>query len=419
MSVSRACTSERRLRRFRIELVNPGQRAHVGLTVTQPLLRGAGTVGAASAIAAARLARDAAAHGVERSAQEQVYFTLVAYFELVARMQDLALFRAAEGAARKVVDDTKALVEGQQRPKSDLRGLEGNLANRTRQVIEAENDRQQAQYALALTMGLGAEGFQTFRATDGFPNSTTPTPDRDAIVRAAIRDRSDLLAARETVAATAARLQGAERNTLPGLDLSASVGYTGGVDRNGVDAFFAAAGRNVPGINAGVALSLELPVSNTAREADRDLKRAQHEQVSIAARDLERQLPIAVLSAQDELRLSQKALDASAETVKQFGQAVDRSARQAARRSGNGDRSGAHRGAAHLGAAEPNAEPAALRIGAGKGLLDDGQPSDERGHGREHAGTPLGRWRFQCSRAIRYSGRPYSIVSRPPSNCTR
>ena len=228
-------------------LVDPAQRAHVGLTVTQPLLRGAGTVGAASAIAAARLARDAAAHGVERSAQEQVYLTLVAYFELVARMQDLALFRAAEGAARKVVDDTKALVEGQQRPKSDLRGLEGNLANRTRQVIEAENNRQQAQYALALAMGLGAEGFQSFRATDGFPNPTTPTPDRDTIVRTATRDRSDLLAARETVASTAAQLQGAERNTLPGLDLSASLGYAGGVDRDGVDAFFAAAGRNVPG----------------------------------------------------------------------------------------------------------------------------------------------------------------------------
>ena len=70
------------------------------------------------------------------------------------------------------------------------------------------------------------------------------------------------------------------------------------------NAFFAAAGRNVPGVNAGVALSLELPVSNTAREADRDFKRAQHEQASIASRDLERQMPVAVLGALDDLRLS-------------------------------------------------------------------------------------------------------------------
>lgn len=303
-------------------LIDPTQRAHVGLTVTQPLLRGAGTVGAASAITAAKLARDAAVHGVDHAAQEQVYLTLVAYYELVAAMQDLALLRAAEGAARKVVDDTKALVEGQQRPKSDLRGLEGNLANRTRQVMEAENNRLQALYALALTMGLGAEGSPNFRAIDGFPAPSMPVPDRDTIVRQASKDRSDLLAARETVASAAAQLEGAERNTLPSLDLSASLGYAGALDRDGVDAFFAAAGRNVPGVNAGVALSLELPVSNTAREADRDVKRAVHEQASIAARDLERQMPVAVLSALDDLRLSQKALEASAETVKQFGQAV-------------------------------------------------------------------------------------------------
>jgi outer membrane protein TolC len=303
-------------------LIDPAQRAHVGLTVTQPLLRGAGTVGAASAIAAARLARDAAVHSADRTAQEQVYLTLVAYYELVAATQDLTLLRAIEVAARKVVDDTRALVEGQQRPKSDLRGVEGNLANRARQVIEAENSRKQALYQLELAMGLGAEGAPNLRATDGFPSPSTPTPDRDAIVKLASRDRSDLLAARKNVESAAAQLQGAERNTLPNLDLSASVGYAGGVDRDGVDAFFAAAGRNVPGLNAGVALSLELPVSNTAREADRDLKRAVHERASIAARDLERQLPVAVLGALEDLRLSQKALESSTEAVKQYGQAV-------------------------------------------------------------------------------------------------
>jgi outer membrane protein TolC len=301
---------------------DPTQRAHVGLTVTQPLLRGAGTVGAASAVAAAKLARDAATHNVDHTAQAQVYQTLAAYYELVAATQDLALLRAAETAARKVVDDTKALVEGQQRPKSDLRGLEGNLANRTRQVVEAENNRLQAAYALALEMGLGAEGTPNFRPTDGFPSPSTPTPDRDAIVRTASRDRSDILAARETAASAAASLQGAERNTLPNLDLSASVGYAGALDQDGAGAFFAAAGRNVPGVNAGVSLSLELPVSNTAREADRDLKRALHEQASIAARDLERQLPVAAVSALEDLRLSQKALESSAEAVKQFAQAV-------------------------------------------------------------------------------------------------
>src|SRR5689334_7195971 len=52
-------------------VADPMQRAHLGLTVTQPLLRGAGTIGAASAIEARRLARDAAAQTLTRAAQRQ------------------------------------------------------------------------------------------------------------------------------------------------------------------------------------------------------------------------------------------------------------------------------------------------------------------------------------------------------------
>jgi len=101
-----------------------------------------------------------------------------------------------------------------------------------------------------------------------------------------------------------------------------SVGYSGATDRDGVDAFFAAAARNVPGIGAGVGLTLELPMNNTAQEADRNLKRAEHEQAAIAAHDLERQLPVAVLGALDDMRLSNDALEASIEAVKQFTLAV-------------------------------------------------------------------------------------------------
>ena len=173
-----------------------------GLAVTQPLLRGAGTVGAASAIAAARLARDAAERTASSApAEAQVYLTLVAYFELVAGCKDLALLRAAEGVAQKVVDDTKALVEGQQRPRSDLRGLEGNLANRTRAVIEAENNRLQAALRARARDGARRRGRRgtSGRPTD-FPSARRPRPTATPSFawRAAIA--ATLVAARKTVA---------------------------------------------------------------------------------------------------------------------------------------------------------------------------------------------------------------------------
>ncbi len=300
----------------------PGQFALVGLNVTQPLLRGAGTVGAASAVAAAKLARDAAAHTREGTAQAQVYLTLVAYFQLIAATEDLALLREAETAARQVVEDTKALVAGQQRPRSDLPALEGNLANRVSAALAAEDDRIQAVQALDLAMGLGSEGAPDWRATDDFPDPSTAAPDRDTIVHLALRDRGDLVAARESVGSAAALLQGAEHNTLPSLDLNLSVGYAGALQADGVGPFFESIGNNVPGVNGGAGLSLALPVSNTAQEADRDLKRSQQEQTVITQRDLERQVPIAAASALQDLTLSRGALSAAAEAVKQFGQAV-------------------------------------------------------------------------------------------------
>jgi outer membrane protein TolC len=78
----------------------------------------------------------------------------------------------------------------------------------------------------------------------------------------------------------------------------------------------------VPGVNAGIGLTLELPLNNTAQLAERDVKRAQHAQAAIAARDLERQIPLAVLSAVDDLRLSKEALESSVDAVNEFAQAV-------------------------------------------------------------------------------------------------
>jgi outer membrane protein TolC len=299
-------------------LGDPYQQAHVGISARQPLLRGAGSVGAASAIGAARASRGAAEHNLAQTAQEQVYGALVAYWQLVATNRQRGLLRTTEGNAQRLVDETKVLVAADQRPRSDLRQLEGNLANRHRAVVEAENNRLQALHALALAMGYGLEQSADWEPRDDFP----PLPNVDVspaqAVQKAKTTRSDIKAAQASVAAAASALRGAEWNTNPALDLNMSLGYNGALDKDGVDAFAAATARNVRGVNAGLGLSLELPFNNTAQLADRDLKRAQYEQARIAAGDLNRTLPVAVMQALDDLRLSSAALAAASEAVSQY-----------------------------------------------------------------------------------------------------
>lgn len=297
---------------------DPYQQAHVGLSLQQALLRGAGSVGAASAVDAARASRTAAVHNLAQTAEGQAFDVIVAYYQLVAAGEQLRLLRVTEANAGRLVEETKVLVAADQRPRSDLRQLEGNLANRRRAVVEAENNRVQALHTLALAMGLGLEQSADWRPQDGFPALMSADLDLGVAVRRAKAQRSDLRAAQANVTAAASLLRGAEWNTKPALDVSASVGYNGALDRDGPDAFFASSVRHVRGVNAGVGLTLDLPFNNTAQLADRDLKRAQYDQARVAARDVERTLPLAVVQAIDDLRLSSAALTAATEAVTQY-----------------------------------------------------------------------------------------------------
>jgi len=301
--------------------IGPYQQAHVGITVNQPLLRGAGRVGAASAIEATRLNRDAAQFALAQTAQQQVYAAIVAYYELIATTQQLNLYRAIEEGARKLVEDTRVLVESDQRPRSDLRQLEANLSNRHRAVIEAENARVQAVYAVGLAMGLRERELFDFRAVDELP-IVPATLDRHETIENAIASRNDLKSAQTTLAAESVGLRGAEHNTLPALDLGASIGFAGALNRDGVDAFVMSPSHNVRGLNMGVSLSLELPIRNTAATAQRNLLLARVEQAEITASTLTRTVPIAVKQASEDLRLSSAALDTARVAVAEYEQVV-------------------------------------------------------------------------------------------------
>src|SRR6202008_1635423 len=124
--------------------VDPTQQAVVGLPLVQRLLRGAGWVGAASGIDSARASRRASEHALAFTAQQLAFGPASAYFTLVATRAQLLLLKEAEANATKLVNDTKILVEANQRPRADLRQIEGNLANRTRAVLQARNDQVQA-----------------------------------------------------------------------------------------------------------------------------------------------------------------------------------------------------------------------------------------------------------------------------------
>jgi outer membrane protein TolC len=298
------------------------QRARADLRVLQPLLRGRGTIGAASGLHAAQRARAAAEHTVAHTAQAQAFDTIVAYYRFVAANRDLERLRESVARAQKLFDETQLLVEAEHRPRADLRQVGASLENQTSGLLAAEDDLALARYALALAMGLDGRAVPEWEPADDFPVARVPELGADTAVDQALHARRDLRAAAETEASTAALLAGAERNALPALDLGVSVGYAGALDTDGLGPFFAAAGRNVPGVNAGATLTLELPINNDAARATRDLRRADQASAQIERADLDRQVRTGVQSALSDVRFSARALAAAERAVALLTQAV-------------------------------------------------------------------------------------------------
>jgi outer membrane protein len=138
----------------------------------------------------------------------------------------------------------------------------------------------------------------------------------------ALDGRLDLRAARASARAAAAAQSGAEHNLLPKLDLAFSLGYGGGLARDGVGPFFAALGRNLEGLNAGARLSLELPVENSAQLGERVRASAQRMAAENALFDLSRTMRNQVVSAYDELRYAVAALREAVQAEQLYDQAL-------------------------------------------------------------------------------------------------
>jgi outer membrane protein TolC len=297
--------------------------ALMNLAVIQPLLRGAGRTAVASGIDSAEATRRASEHELALTAQQLTFATAAEYFELVAARATVVLLQEGEALAKKLVDDTRLLVQANQRPAADLRQIEGNLANRSRAVLLAKNDEIQSSYRLRAAMGIGFEGQAPWVGTDALPAGREAPEDRESAVRRAREARPDLKAARENVEAAAALFRGAERNALPALDVTASVGYGGGNERSGIGPFFTSPANNIPGVSAGVGLRLELPVRNTLRESELAARRAELELARVALADLERLVPINVHAAFEDLSLSAQSLAAAAKTTESYQLSVE------------------------------------------------------------------------------------------------
>jgi outer membrane protein TolC len=157
------------------------------------------------------------------------------------------------------------------------------------------------------------------------PPADAPDLTDDAVARlaaAALSRRPDLASAREKAEAARVELGEFRSAARPRLDLTVGVGYTGLESGPGVGDFFAPLYRNVPGLNASVQVSYDVPALNAAGRGRVAQSEALAAQQAIGREMVERQIASGVAVAAAGLRRSRQALRESQSAVTLYGETV-------------------------------------------------------------------------------------------------
>jgi outer membrane protein TolC len=296
-----------------------------GLGVSIPLLRNRG--GATSAAAERATERDYQSSRWQRRhvAAERVLSAVAAYWDYQAARRRLEVLQSSEELAKRTVEETRALVEADERTPADLIQVRGNVASKRVARTSAEQRVIEARTELGLAMGLPAPAIAGLAppATD-FPELGDGAPRIEVarLVEDAYRRRADLAAADEETRSARIRIEAARSELRPRLDLGLSTGYTATAEHEGFGRFFSSLHRDAPRLDAFVDLTFEFPVGNSAARGRMLQSTSAYEQSRIAYRDLRRRIAAGVAVALEAVAHASAGMRGSEEAVLLFESGV-------------------------------------------------------------------------------------------------
>lgn len=291
--------------------------AAVGVSATIPLLRDRGGVASVAAERAATYDHEASLLALHHTAAQRVLATVVAYWDYVAAQRRLDVFRESEDNARGTAQQTRVLVEADERTAADLTQILGNLSSRKVTRISAEQSVVDARHALGIAIGLRADDIARLAlpSTD-FPAHVAAPSATEALVAGAHERRPDLRAAERDTLSAQALFDGARSELRPRLDLTLGTGYGSVAAGSSFGDFVGPLWRTSPKLDASVALGLQWPGANSRARGRLLQTSSAYEQQRILRDDLQRRIASAVTVAVDALASAATAVAESSEAVR-------------------------------------------------------------------------------------------------------
>lgn len=308
----------------------PGNEATASLGVLLPLLRDRGGGTDAAEVRATRAEVRASTAALQHTRGEVVLRAVLAYWSYAAAARRLEVQRHAEARAERLVEETRVLVQADDRPAVDLIPVRASLASRRATRLSAEQGVTEARRTLAQAMGISPAAFRRLPppATSLPTVAAAPLPTPDEAVARALRERADVAAARQRRAAARDRLRGARGELLPRLDLSVRVAYRG-VESGGelerlVSPFYSEMG----GLHARVGVSYGFPLGNHAARGQALQGTAADRRAEIALAERERTVALDAAAAAETLGRAVQELEQFAEALRLHAAALDAETRK-------------------------------------------------------------------------------------------
>jgi len=245
-------------------LFNPAYNNGVSATLNQPLLRDFGREAALSALENARLAFTIASTGYRSAVLNTVANTENAYYNLVASREALRIAQLTLEGNQRLLDENKARRTTGVMTDLDVLSAEVGVARARNTVVQREQAVRDAEErlmnqinVLSLDTRPGPVDFAPY--AEGAPNFA-------ASYKLAREFYPETLSQEQTIKQLELNLATARRNTLPNLDLIASLGYTART----TNANYGQAIANLPndhGNNWSLALNYSVPWGQKADKA--------------------------------------------------------------------------------------------------------------------------------------------------------
>ncbi|MEO8333636.1 MAG: TolC family protein [bacterium] len=307
---------------------DPLNRSSADVGVVVPLGRGRGGGIITASERSALLTSDASERDVRQTTAQAVLSAVSAYWEYRSAQERLLVYREAEVRAGRMVDETRALIEADERPPADLLQVRSNLATKQTTTIGAEQTLIEARRQLGLQMGRSADQIDELPAAGTFLPQLTDSSaalaesDGQWLLDGAADRRMDLSAARLRTSAADRLRVGASRDLQSQLDVSLNLGYSAMVQGARFPSLVAPIYQNVPGVNATVKISYGLPVSNLYANGLALQSTAAYEQSVVQLQALERNIESGKRVALSALRNSRLAMARAHEAVQLAREAV-------------------------------------------------------------------------------------------------